>query len=84
MDIYVVYVSYYGDPPLMHSVHTTRELAELTRLMMLYQDKQHWEAHSEGYDLSNAPEIEIRKEQLIASYEDLGEMFKRRYSWDGE
>ena len=83
MDIYVVYINYYSEPPYMHSVHTTRELAELARLMALHQDKLDWEAHEDGYNPLFAPEITIQKSQLITSYEDLGQMFKMRYSWDG-
>lgn len=84
MDIYVVYENTYSDPPAMHSVHTTKELAELARLMILHQDKLFWEQQGETYDPECAPYIEVRKEQLITSYEDLGKMFQMRYVWDGE
>ena len=83
MDIYVVYTESYSEPPHMHSMHTTRELAEMARLMMLHQEKLYWEKSGEDYNPMYASEISIRKEQLITSYKDLGQMFKERYVWDG-
>jgi len=84
MDIYVVYRECYSEPPHMHSVHTTQELAEMARLMILHQEKLYWEeSGEEDYNPMYASEISIRKEQLITSYKDLGQMFKERYVWDG-
>ena len=83
MDIYVVYTECCAHPPQMHSVHTTRVLAELARLMIIRQEEEYWKECGE-----NAPHetsvVTIHKEKLISSYEDLGQMFNQRYEWEGE
>ena len=83
-DVYVVYTQDGPEHPHMHSVHATKELAEIAKLMIIHQNKLSWaEYYGAEYTPLHEPEIFIRQERLIRSYEDLGHMFHQRYVWDG-
>jgi hypothetical protein len=82
MDIYVVYEQEEG-PLSMVSVHATKELAEIARLMHIAQEKEQQMEDYGEYNPQHSPQYHVYKAQLITSDEELLQFFKMRYSWDG-
>lgn len=83
MDIYVVYTQDGPEHPHMHSVHATKELAEIAKLIVIQQDKAYQVVNGDEYNPEYAPDVFIRQEPLIRSFDDLRKIFHQRYLWDG-
>lgn len=84
-NVYVVYTQDGPEHPHMHSVHATKELAEIARLVIIQRDKAYREENGEVYSEEYIMEYEvfIKQEPLICSYGDLGKIFHQSYVWDG-
>lgn len=78
-NIYVVYTQDGPEHPHMHSVHATKELAEIAKLIVIHQEKTYL---GEDYIPEHAPDVFVREEPLISSYGDLEKIFHQSYVWD--
>lgn len=85
MDIYVVYSwEPEGSPAFMESAHTTKENAELARLMYIAKEKEQCVGEYGSYIEEHCKSYQVRKERLITSDEELLQLFKMRYHYDGD
>lgn len=80
-NVYVVYTQDGPEHPHMHSVHATKELAEIARLVLIHRDREYQEKNDGAYIMEY--EVFIKQEPLICSYGDLGKIFHQSYVWDG-
>lgn len=85
MDIYVVYSwEPEGSPAFMESAHTTKENAELARLMYIAKEKQRCMEEYGSYIEERCQSYQVRKEPLITSDEELLQFFEMWYHYDGD